>query len=93
MAIPGSFRVGGKSFEIGMLTTGVYGLLWNIDLSPKIYSSMGLGINSGGAGLYGAIGLEFWKIWLIDFRLEAGAFVNYRNDSSGNLLLGVNIGF
>lgn len=93
LGIPASFRVGGKNFEIGMLTRGVFGTLWNIDLGPKLYSSMGIGINSGGVGIYGGLGAELWKMWILGIRVEAGAFVNIRNDSSGSLLLGANIGF
>lgn len=89
---PGTFRIGGKSYELGILAPGVIGVNGLKTVKAPIFMSYGVGYDGETLGLLGGVGFEFWHWWIIEFRFEGVGFVSFKNNSGGHLFAGINVG-
>lgn len=94
---PAVYRIGGKNFEAGILRPGLVGAVYIQDISKRFYVAFGGGfyseLNLSHLSPYAGVGADFWKLWLVNFRFEAGMFSNIKNYTAGNLTFGINVGF
>ncbi|MCB0393970.1 MAG: hypothetical protein KDD25_05395 [Bdellovibrionales bacterium] len=91
----GTFRVGFTNFEMGMLNRSLndwtFGIAYVLDLTPSLYTMIGLAAVGDDPGLFSAVGWEigFWKFF--DFRIEFNGSASYKNFSSGGMIIGLNV--
>ncbi|MBT3984450.1 MAG: hypothetical protein HOE90_24050 [Bacteriovoracaceae bacterium] len=87
---PGSFRIGHKSWELGLLGAGMVGINKNLQLSDNIYTSFGFGTMDGLA-FFTAVGSEWNIFWKLDFRIEANTMASIENYHGINWLVGIQL--
>jgi hypothetical protein len=94
---PATIRLGSGSWEFGMLSPGFLGASEYFSLTPKTYSSFGLGINADGSptgvGFQAGIGFYQELFWDIGFRAEMMARTNSNGASNAHGLAGLSYGF
>ncbi len=96
---PVDYRVGSRDWEVGLFHGRILGGVGLYELSPHFYFAVGAGFYMGEnlsfrtLSLYSAVGADFWKIWLVNFRSEIGMYTNIANYTGGKIMLGLNIGF
>ena len=89
----GSFRIGHKKWELGLLGTGLLGFNKVLMMNKNFYAAFGpaLHLSTSQLGVYGGVGLEFLSFSVFQLRVEAFGGLSFRNYSHAGLLAGVNI--
>jgi hypothetical protein len=90
------FRLGFNNFEMGRMLTSFYGINYLHNLNDNFYISFGGGLVSDSSKMhispYAAVGVEFWKLYIINFRTEIGMYSNLENYTGGAITFGINVG-
>ena len=91
---PYSYRVGGKSWELGVLTSNQLGFVKSMQVSKKVFASLGptWSLVDDSLGMFGSGGVEFIHLKWIELRFEVYGAVSVENYNEAGALFGVNIG-
>ncbi|MBF0206954.1 MAG: hypothetical protein HQK53_08675 [Oligoflexia bacterium] len=90
----GTVRLGRNDFEFGLYPGYLLGIGVVIGITNNLYSTLSVGYTNGDLGCYGGLGVDFWRLWILNFRAEIGGVGSlFRNNSSGHALLGLDLGF
>ncbi|MBF0313528.1 MAG: hypothetical protein HQK50_05365 [Oligoflexia bacterium] len=89
----GTFRIGRQNFEVGIYPDLLIGAGGIINIPNNLYATIAAGIIQNDLGFYGGFGIEFYKFWACNFRIEMGGVSSTKNYTSGHALLGLNVGF
>ena len=96
---PVDYRVGSRDWEVGIFHGRILGGVSLYELSPHFYFAIGAGLYLGEKlsfrtlSIYSAVGADFWKLWLLNFRSEIGMYTNAANYTGGKIMLGLSLGF
>lgn len=89
---PASLRVGGATWEVGLLNSRSFGIATLNNFSANSYASLGVVVmTANNPGIFAGVGTEFWNWRLINFRLEANAAVSQRNQNHAEILFGISL--
>lgn len=89
---PSSFRIGYKDWEFGLLNQ-VIGFDKIFDIDKNFYSNLGFVYTSAKQpGVFTSMG---WKtnLWIIPFRSELAAYMDFAGNGYASGLIGVSYGF
>ena len=89
---PKSFRIGYKDWEVGMLNQAI-GFDKIFDIDSNFYSNLGfVYAPSGQPGVFTSMGWKA-KLWIIPFRSELAAYMDFAGNGYASGLIGVTYGF
>ncbi|MBK9324330.1 MAG: hypothetical protein IPM97_15505 [Bdellovibrionaceae bacterium] len=89
---PSSFRVGYMDWEFGMLNR-VFGFDKIFDIDNNFYSNLGFVYTPGRQpGVFTSMGWKA-KLWVIPFRSELAAYMDFTGNGYASGLIGVSYGF
>ncbi len=87
-------RIGGSSWEIGLLVNRLPGIVFLQDINDRFYTEFGLVLTPVvDVALLAGINFDFFRYGFSNLRLSASAYSSYNNYSSGQIQLGINMGF
>lgn len=92
--IPGSLRIGGESWEFGLLAPNALGANKNFK-DDWLYYSFGFGslTYEFSIGPFGAVGFDFNIFSIVNLRGEVNAIANVNGVSSGAIIIGASLNF
>jgi len=89
----GSLRIGHHTWEGGLLNSNSLGVVKLLNLGRMYFGFGFAAVGGADFGFYASSGVEFWNLWLLNFRFEANGTATYKNSTTGELLLGVSLNF